>query len=285
MPIRVRPSRLAVALVLAGLGPVAAPVAAATNAPAFAPHRAIYEMRLADEGRAAEIGGASGRLVYEFSGSRCEGWATRFRMVTRLEPQEGAARLTDLRTTTFEDGDGARFDFLNENWVDGRKVQEAKGRASRDAAGVRVRLERPAPAEATLTGPIFFPTTHMEAIAAAAAAGERVKEIDLFDGSETGVKPYRTAVVIGDEATGPDTVEAGEPGAASDLLKGHRRWPVEISFYDLSKATQGEATPDYQLSFLLYDNGVSRRLRFDYGSFVLRGDLSVLEAIPSDPCR
>lgn len=284
MPSRLHPRRLAAAVLFAGLGLAAGPAGSVTPAPPFAPHRAIYEMRLATDGRSAEIGGASGRLVYEFSGSRCEGWATRFRMVTRLEPLEGAARLTDLRTTSFEDGAGTTFDFLNENWVDGRKVEEAKGRATRDGATVRVKLERPRPGEATLPAGVFFPTAHMQEVVAAALAGKRVAEIDLFDGSESGSKSYRTSVVIGDEATGSEAADAEEPGAAAALLKDRRRWPVQISFFDLAEKSEGESTPDYQLSFLLYDNGISRRLRFDYGSFVLRGDLSALEAIPSDAC-
>lgn len=284
MSFRLSPRRLAAAFLFADFCLAAAPAGSATLVPAFTPHRAIYEMRLATDGRSAEIGGASGRLVYEFSGSRCEGWATRFRMVTRLEPLEGVARLTDLRTTSFENGAGTTFDFLNENWVDGRKVEEAKGRAMRDGADVRVRLERPRSAETTLPGRVFFPTAHMEEVVAAALAGKHVAEIDLFDGSETGLKSYRTSVVIGGEETGPEAADAEEPGAAAALLKNRRRWPVQISFFDLAKKTEGEATPDYQLSFLLYDNGVSRRLRFDYGSFVLRGDLSTLEAIPSAAC-
>lgn len=276
--------RLAAALGFAVLA-TAPSVAAGPVAPtAFVGHRAVYEMRLSETREASEIGAASGRLVYEFSGSRCEGWATRLRIVTRIDPLEGRARLTDLRTTSFEDGAGRAFDFVNENWVDGRKVEEAKGRAERDATAVRVRLERPSAAQADLGARAFFPTGHMQEIVAAARAGEHLKEIDLFDGSETGIKVYRTSVVIGVEATGADDV-AEEPAAASDLLAGHRRWPVQISFFDLAKKGEGEATPDYQLSFLLYDNGVSRRLRFDYGSFVLRGDLSLLEAVPSAPCR
>lgn len=257
---------------------------AAFARPVFVGHRAVYEMRLADRAETSEIGAASGRLVYEFSGSSCEGWATRLRMVTRLDPVEGTSRLTDLRTTTFEDDAGRSFDFLNENWVDGQRLEQTKGHASREGDGVRVAVEKPAAASATLPASVLFPTAHMKAIVEAAEQGRELTEIELFDGSETGVRPYHTTVVIGREATGPDDT-ADEPAAAVDLLKDHRRWPIQISFYDLAKKEAGDATPDYQLSFLLYDNGVSRHMRFDYGSFVLRGDLSSLEPISSEPCR
>lgn len=273
-------SLVASALLLAAVGSAEA----ASAGPVFAGHRAVYEMRLADRADRAEIAAASGRLVYEFSGSACEGWASRFRMVTRLDPAEGASRLTDLRTTNFEAGDGRSFDFVNETRVDGAVTEETKGHAERVGDAVRVRLDRPEEKEVVLPAALRFPTAHMREIAAAAEAGETFLEIDLYDGSDRGEKTYRTAVAIGREATEPDDADPDEPAARSELLAGHRRWPVEVAFFDLAAKSAGEATPDYQLRFLLYDNGVSRRMRFDYGSFVLRADLSSLEALPSGSC-
>lgn len=271
------------AAVVAGLGPWS-PATAAPAGIVFVGHRAVYEMRLADPGDRTPLAGATGRLVYELSGSACEGWSSRFRMVTRLDPVEGVSRLTDLRTTSFEDGAGESFDFVNENRVDHVEVQISKGRATRTAdGGVRVRLERPQAKDVTLPKAVFFPTAHMRAVVEAAEAGRAIADVDLYDGSEDGEKPYHTTVVIGREATGPDDT-TDEPAAVSDLLKGHRRWPVEISFFDPAKSAAGEATPEYQLSFLVYDNGISRKMRFDYGSFVLRGDLSSLEPMPAAAC-
>jgi hypothetical protein len=43
--------------------------------------------------------------------------------------------------------------------------------------------------------------------------------------------------------------------------------------------------PAYQLGFLLYDNGVSRRLKLDYGDFELRGNLSDLTLIDPVSCK
>lgn len=248
----------------------------------FAPHRAIYEMRLDAGSSGAEFGAVEGRLVYEFSGSACEGWESRFRLVTRLSGAEGA-RLTDLRTSSFEDPEGRGFSFLNENWVDQRKVEETKGRAERAAAGVHVRLERPEAKDVDLPATVRFPTEHLAQILKMAMAGETFGEIVLYDGSDSGEKSFRTTVVIGRKRSGDeDTTE--EPAARHDLLKGHRRWPVDISFFDPAKKDAGETTPDYQLGFLLYDNGISRNMRLDYGSFALRGTLSSLEALPSSPC-
>lgn len=266
-----------------GLLVSAAAAVAAPVTPTFVGHRAVYEMHLDKRTERSEIGGVEGRLVYEFTGSKCEGWASRFRLVTRLDPIEGTARLTDMRTSSFESADGRGFDFLNEDWIDRVKIEESKGHATRDGDTVRIRLERPAPKDIALPASVRFPTEHLRAVVMAAEAGETMTEIDLYDGSESGRKPFRTSVVIGHEETGADDT-TGEPAAAIDLLRGHRRWPVSISFFDLSKGEKGEMTPEYQLTLLLYDNGVSRRMRFDYGSFSLRADLAALTPLPAAAC-
>jgi hypothetical protein len=39
------------------------------------------------------------------------------------------------------------------------------------------------------------------------------------------------------------------------------------------------------LGFELYENGISRALRLDYGGFALRGELSALELLKATPCK
>jgi hypothetical protein len=39
------------------------------------------------------------------------------------------------------------------------------------------------------------------------------------------------------------------------------------------------------MSFKLYENGVSRDLRMDYGDFVLKGNLVKLDFLPADACK
>ncbi|MER2606524.1 MAG: cell envelope integrity EipB family protein [Siculibacillus sp.] len=269
---------------LVGLA-AAAPVRSADDPRAgFVAHRAVYEMSLDQTTERAEIASVSGRLVYEFTGSTCDGFDTRLRLVTRMGGREGESRLVDRRSSSHEDGAGTSFDFLTESFVDGRRTENAKGSARRDGDAVRLRLDRPAPKSVDLPGRLRFPTEHMAEIVAAARAGRTILDIDFFEGADDGEKVWRTTVVIGAEQTGPDDT-AEEPAAVSDLLKGHRRWPVTVSFFDPAKPAEGEEVPDQLLGFVLYDNAVSRRLRFDYGSFSAKGTLSSLEPLPAAPCR
>ena len=60
-----------------------------------------------------------------------------------------------------------------------------------------------------------------------------------------------------------------------------KRYPVTVSYFDDGA---GERTPSYVLGFELYENGVSRALRLDYGGFALRGDLKSIEFLKTTPC-
>ncbi len=274
------------------LGIVAAAVFAATQPVGAEPaavarglvaHRAVYEMTLARRADRADVAAASGRLVYEFSGNACEGWSSRFRLVLQLGNSDGTARVTDMRTSSFEDGAGKSFEFVNQNLIDGQTVEDTKGKARREGDATRATIAAPAGRSFDLPGSARFPTEHMVALLEAAMAGRAVAEIDLYDGTEGGSRYVRTTVVVGREQTGADDTGA-EPAAVSALTEGRRRWPVDISYFDPNKSG-GDATPEYQLGFLVYDNGVSRRLSLDYGDFALAGRLSSLEALPSGRCE
>ena len=54
-------------------------------------------------------------MVLEFTGNACEGYALNFRQVTELAGGEIGRKLSDMRSTTFEDGDGASFRFKTES--------------------------------------------------------------------------------------------------------------------------------------------------------------------------
>ena len=43
--------------------------------------------------------------------------------------------------------------------------------------------------------------------------------------------------------------------------------------------------PVYRISFELYENGVSRDLKLDYGDFALRGELKTLDVQTPSACQ
>lgn len=253
----------------------------AVDAPAvpFLAHRAVYELSLGTTVGDKAPSAAVGLIAYEFTGSACAGYVTNFRQMTQLEPADGAARVSDMRSTTFEDGAGKDFRFKIESTVDDVKQDALDGHAMRGSNGaLLIALNHPKPAKFEFTPGIVFPTEHLEKVISTAKSGGHNLEVKAFDGSETGSKIYDTFTVIGKEIDAP----AEEAPAKDPALKSVRRWPVEISYYDQSKT---DGTPAYQLSFDLFENGVSRALKLDYGNFVLNGKLSRFEALPVTPCK
>ena len=60
-------------------------------------------------------------------------------------------------------------------------------------------------------------------------------------------------------------------------------WPVVVSYYDPSPKKDG--LPAYEISFRMYSNGVSRKLKLDYGTFSLEGELSAIDFYEEKPCQ
>lgn len=247
------------------------------------PHRAVYDLRLTQsrQNRAAES--VSGRILYDFSGNSCEGYALQFRQVSELATGEGKAALSDLRTITWEDGTATSFRFQSQNMLDQKQVESVDGQAERRSDGVAVNLTKPGQKKFDIEAGLVFPTEHMRRIIAAARAGKTILELPVYDGSENGEKIFSTLTVIGAPIP-PDQRVPADAAAGQAALTGMIRWPVTISYYD-RQSTGGEQTPAYSVSFEMYDNGISRALLLDYNDFVLRGDMSSLEIKDAKPCR
>jgi EipB-like len=249
----------------------------------LAPHRAIYDLRLVrNEKRSLQA--VRGRIVYDFSGSACDGYALRFRQVTELDSGEGKASVSDQRSTTWEDGAAKNFRFNSQNYLNEDMVETVDGRAERKADGVSVDLTKPQQKTADL-GNVLFPAEHMRRVIAAARAGQTILELPIFDGSETGEKVYNTLTVIGRKLAA-DEKRPADPTASEKALAGMARWPVTISYFEKAKAEgAGEQTPVYSIQFELLENGISRAVSLDYGDFSIAGEMTSLELKDEKPCR
>jgi hypothetical protein len=248
---------------------------------ALAPHRAVYDLALDQASDRSGITGLSGRMVYEFNGSACDGYTVTFRFVTRIDTSD-SSRVTDQQTTTFEEGDGESFTFLTRSYVDQALDTELRGTARLAGEETVVALEKPERKKMTL-GRSQFPTQHLIELLAKAEAGETFYETTIFDGSEDADKVMSTTVIIGRE-TAP---AAADPEAtALATLDDEAYRPVDIAYFDLDDGEPtGEELPIYRISFKLHESGVTRDLIMDYGDFSMTGrlvDLAMFD--PAEPC-
>ena len=273
----------AAALVAAGLAGGRAEAAASGP---FLAHQALYDLKLMKSRGTNAISSARGRILYNFSGSACEGYTSEFRQVSELDSGEGKVTMSDLRSTSWEDGDGKSYRFKISTRMNDADSSPVDGMAERSGNHITVKLQQPEAKTFTLDGATVFPTEQIQRIIKAAREGKSVLELMVYDGSDNGEKVYNTLSVIGQPIPGDRSVAAPDPSTANDVMKSLTRWPVTVSYYDRdAKARDGEQTPVYAMSFELFENGVSRALVLDYNDFVISGALGKFDVKDSKPCK
>ena len=182
----------------AGLGDAAGSGADASRSN-LVPHRAVYELSLGKIRGKASVQNARGRILYDFTGSACEGYALEFRQVAELDNGEGKISLSDLRSNTWEDGAAKSYRFTSQNYLNQKLLDTVDGKAERSTGGVAVTLTKPKPRKLDFDAAIVFPTEHVRRIIQAAREGQTILEFPIYDGSETGEKVYNSLTVIGRE--------------------------------------------------------------------------------------
>lgn len=234
------------------------------------PHRAVYDLTLERADEKSGIAGVTGRMVYEFNGSSCEGFTTNFRFVTRIDMEGHDQRVTDQQTTTYESGDGNRFRFVNKTFVDKELVKEVRGNAALNQKQMDVALTKPEKKDLKLALS-QFPTRHMEELLSRAQKGDTFYQTTIFDGSDEANKVMATTAVIGKGQVLPADNETKIMGDVAKL----ESWPVTVAYFDDEESDEG--LPVYRVNFKLYRNGVTRDLNMDYGEFSMKGTLVNLE--------
>ena len=218
-----------------------------------------------------------GRMVYEFNGSPCDGYTTRFRLVTQVISGSDR-RLTDQQTTTYENPGKGTFRFVTRTFLNGEPDKEVRGAAHETDTGTEVELTKPV--ERRLELPKSeFPTQHMLGMIRHARAGDTMYQSRIFDGSEDADQAPVTTTVIGRQHAPERDIS---DKAAVEKLRSEPFWPASVAYFDAT--SNGDETPAYRIAFKLYANGVSGDLIMDYGDFALRGKLVRLETLKQPTC-
>src|SRR5881227_4426275 len=138
-------------------GPAGGRAEAAASGP-FLAHQALYELRLVKSRGSNAINSARGRILYSFSGSACEGYTSEFRQVSELDSGEGKTTLSDLRSTSWEDGAGKSYRFKIDTRMNNGDPSAVDGIAERTGDRISVKLKQPVAKTFTLDGSTVFPT-------------------------------------------------------------------------------------------------------------------------------
>ena len=248
------------------------------------PHRAVYDLSLLRAGGSNGVENARGRIAMEFGGDACDGYTLKYRQVTILNSSESGSNTLDIQTATYETGDGRSMHFKSTSLRQGMiKDGEVDGDAKLTPQGsLNVDLKQPKRKAFEAPGETVFPTEHLKRLIEAGRRGESTLSVKVYDGSNKGDKVYDTLGLIGRKIEAGAATASLEEVAQGEKLASVARWPVTISYFDEGKA---DRMPVYTISFELYENGISRALRLDYGDFALKGDLKSLDVQAPSPCQ
>jgi hypothetical protein len=272
------------AALLVGIACAGRPAWAAVDGVVLAPHRAVYDLTLTTTRGGTGVTAVAGRMVYELVGSACEGYTQNMRFVTRIMHQSGSTSVTDLRSSTWEDAVGKRFRFDSSQFRDERATEVTAGDAARLATEeIKVDLTKPAKRSLSIPAGAYFPIQHTIALIQAARAGKSSFRADLYDGSDKGEKVYDTVSAVG-RPQAPGANRKLPEVKNADRLNAVQAWPVSIAYFE-PRSGGLDALPVYEIAFLMFDNGVSRKLHIDYGDFALEGDLREFAFHPPSKCQ
>lgn len=246
------------------------------------PHVAVYDVNLKSAANRTGLTKVSGRLALELLGSDCEDWTINFRMVSRFFTDEDEVKLLDTQSSTLEAADGKTIYVTQRHFVDGKLDNESRVSATIGKGTAYGRIEMPDKQESELPSGAIFPIGHQKKIIGAALAGQARDESTVFDGTE-GTKAYTAISFLGArrdpgrQVTPLKTGDAGKLGAIS-------AWPVNISYYDVALGDRGEGTPNHEVDFEMYENGVVGDMVIDYGEYSLNAVLAKLEYRTAPEC-
>ncbi|MEP9347643.1 DUF1849 family protein [Xanthobacter sp. KR7-225] len=274
MPVRSR-------LIASGFG-LAAVALAAAPAPAAVPllaHKATYRLVLDGSKPTGQLEDMHGEIQYEITGDACAGFTTLTRQTSRSTTGDGATLSQEVTSKAWEDGEGKAYRFTSTTKSAEDGTSEIEANVTRDGPeALKVEVTKPKPATLSIAGKVLMPTEHVSKVIAAGTAGDRVLEAKVYDGASDPARVYDTLTVIGRATTNPERV----PAAARAALGASTYFPVTVSYYE-----QGGSggTPEYVMSFALYDNGVVGDLKIDYGKFALIGTMADFKALkPAEGC-
>jgi hypothetical protein len=266
----------------------AAPVTVATEVTSpttFVPHRAIYQLEIDRAAAGSGISDVNGRIVYELTGSACEGFTQNMRFVTVTSNSEGNSQTTDLRTSSWESVPAKKLRFNSSSYLNDQLTEQARGSAERKGLTETPSIDLAKPEKKTfeLGQQVYFPMQHSAALLDAARAGKTHFAADLYDGSEKGAKVYATSAVIGQRvAPGANKSLAGLKGAGA--LESVPSWPVSISYFSKGNTVHKDELPLYEMSYRFHENGVTSQIVLDYGQYSMKGKLNELVMLDQQAC-
>ncbi|MGZ0188159.1 MAG: EipB family protein [Alphaproteobacteria bacterium] len=245
---------------------VVAGAAAAATKVEIAPHRAIFQVSLAEP--STVMAAARGLAAIEL-GRTCDGWRYRQRYELETIPVSGERSRMAFTVDGRESLDGLTYAFRSgSDYGDGDPLQLI-GRAELSGTGGVVRYTEPVATEKKLPKGTGFVVGAMQVAIQAALDGKKNVSAPWFTGSTPEEPLIVSSLIV------PLTAKVeGQP-----LLQG-KRWRFLSAFF----TDPDQSTPDYEGEETLLENGVLAEATYRYDGYALKLELQRLEPLPLPDC-
>jgi len=277
MPLQIsRAAAMAAALLLTAAAPAPAASAADAQELRFAPHRAVYDMRLS--AARGSRGATSIQGLMEFTWRDvCDGWSIDYKSRMQVTFAEQGTRELSWNYSSWESDDGREFRFFLRRYAGGQETLRSRGEAElTPGEGGTAAFTQPEQRSIELPPDTLFPKAHSEAIVRAAQAGDTFLWRHVFDGTgEDGGLFGVNATIL--KPLQPDQ----DLPLQHELLAGQPSWRMSLAYFP---AGARESTPESEQSMRMFANGVVGTLTIDYGDFVVVAELTELEALDRPDC-
>jgi hypothetical protein len=237
---------------------------------------AVYEVGL-DPSKGAGLATISGTMEAKVE-RVCDAYVTEATLDAELTGPDGSRVPLDVVSHHRESADTLEFE-VSTSLAD-VEVDAASGTARREPDSVVVALDEPRADTLVLPGKVLFPMAMLEAVIAAAKAGETFVQFNTFDGTGKGMEVWTVSVLITPAAPTADEDEAMfVEGLGFDDLA---HWRMALSYFP--PGSSGEQMPAFSTSMVVYENGFAQAAVYDLGQFAMRLKLTEFRPIAPKPC-
>lgn len=247
----------------------------------FTPHKALYEVELANSRSGSQIVNIAGHMYYEWSYD-CDAWSSKHRFNVLYEYADSPAMRITSDFSNFEAFDGSTLDYSALRSQNGDQYEEIRGHAKSyiDKKG-GADYNQPQGLQHELPAGALYPMMHTAKVIEAIQQNKKFFNAVVFDGSDDD-GPVEINAFIGksvDSSAGFKNTE----GLALDmgLLKGPAN-KIQLAFFPQA---QKEENADYEMSLVLNHNSVISDMHISYDDFSVRQKLIALEAISPDKIK
>lgn len=243
----------------------------------FAPHRALYDIKLKETKSGSQIVNISGQMFYEWESS-CDAWISNHSFNIAYEYADSPAMRITSDFSIYEPFDGKSMSFTSQRKRNGKLFEEMRGQANIDDNGSGEAVySLPEGLSFVLPKNTQFPMSHSLKIMEQLKAGNKFYTSAIFDGSDRD-GPVEVNTFIGKPVNALANIEATSNIDMSLVnVPAHH---VSLAFFPLKN--ESEAV-DYEMSIVFHDNGVISDMFIEYDDFSVSQKLVALEALDT-PC-